>query len=151
GQAPAPSLVALWLAIGEPNSESQKQKMAAAKAQALAPVPIKGSTPSMVSRVGYAEGWARQGSIDKGRDLAWSKEGKSEDRLRAGAAVAAVVLESRSSDVADLDKCAAMLDSELKDSDFDGSWLLYRLVKLCERADRPDLAAKFAGAIRDPG
>ena len=130
-----PSLVALWLAIDTP-----------AKAQAIAPVPGK-DVVSPMSRVGYAEGWARLGRISDARALAWS-DGRADDRLRAGAAVAAVVVDKQPSDTTDLEQCAKLLDTELKGRGA-SAWLLLRLMQLSLQADKLDLGSKFAAAISD--
>src|SRR5262249_12873939 len=84
----ASSLIALWLALGSPDAAADKKKLGADKAREIAPVPggDKEGLVSPAARAGYAEGWARQGNIDKARWLASS--GKPEESLRAVAALA---------------------------------------------------------------
>jgi predicted Zn finger-like uncharacterized protein len=145
----ASSLIALWLAIGSPDASEEKKKNALKMAAAVAPIPAsKDAVMSPLARIGYAEGWARQGNLTKAREYAWS--GKPEDRLRAGAALAEVVLGVGGGEMADLEKCAQLLDGELKNKAVSG-WLLMRLVELSLRANRPELAGKFAVAIADSG
>ncbi len=146
----ASSLVALWLAIGSPDAAEEKKKMGSDKAREIATIPAgtKEAVIAPFARTGYAEGWARQGNLDKARALAWS--GKPEEALRAGTALAGVAIEVNPGDTADLERCAMLVETDLKNKAVSG-WLLMRLVDLSTRANKPDFAAKFAAAIADPG
>lgn len=143
------SLVALWLALGAPDAGAAKQKDALDKARAITPPPGADTKVTSVGRTGYAEGWARQGRIDEGRKLAW-KGGSAEDRLRAGAAVAAAVTQTNKADTTDLELCAKVVETELKNRP-ESKWLLFRLVQLSLRAGNRELAGRFANAIADEG
>ncbi|MFL5342707.1 MAG: hypothetical protein ACJ8F7_21450 [Gemmataceae bacterium] len=147
GGVGGPSLIALWLAVGSPDAPAEKTKRAQAEVQKIAPLPK--TTPPPVARIGYAEGFARQGKIEEGRSLAWGN-GKPDERLRAGVAVASAVIAAKPDDHKDLQACAEMLDKDLKNQKVSG-WLLYRLVGLSLKAGRPDLADRFAAAIGDAG
>src|SRR5262249_9176600 len=61
------SLIALWLALGAPDAAADKRKFAEDKARAVAPPPGSGADLTAVSRIGYADGWARQGKVANGR------------------------------------------------------------------------------------
>jgi hypothetical protein len=139
------SLIALWLALGSPDAAPEKIKEALARAKAVAPPPGD-VTPKLLPRVGYAEGLARQGKIDLARKLAWSN-GKAEERLRAGVAVAAVA--AKPDDPKDLEACVEIAEKELKGKA--SPWLLYELVGLSLKAHKQDLAQRFAAAMTDPG
>jgi hypothetical protein len=145
----APSLIALWLAIASPDATPEKKKAGIDGATKIAKPPDGKAALTPVSRIGYAEGWARQGNLEKARALA-ARSGKPEERLRALAAVAGVAVDVHKSDVTDLDNCAKLIDTELKNARI-APWLLLRLVELSNRADKPELAEKFAAAISDPG
>lgn len=145
----APSLIALWLAIAAPDADADKKKAGNRGALKIAPVPVEKGLLTPIMRVGYSEGWARQGNLDKARIWA-AKQGKPEERLRALAAVAGVAVEVRKDDVADLEGCAKLIATEMKNARI-SPWLLIRLVQLSLRAKKPDLAARFAEAIADPG
>src|SRR5262249_13263799 len=139
----ASSVIALWLAVGD-------AKLADESAKKVAPAPAKEGTLSAVQRIGYAEGWARQGQLDRGRQLASVSGGKAEDRLRARAALAGAAADNRPGEVADLEDCAKMLDGEYK-GQAAPQWLMMRLIQVCAKAGRADLASRFAAAIGDPG
>ncbi len=145
----APSLIALWLAIASPDAASEKKKAGSDGAAKIAKPPDGKGLLSPLAQIGYAEGWARQGNLEKARALA-ARSGKPEERLRAMAAVAGVAVDVHKSDVTDLDNCAKLIETELKNARI-APWLLLRLVELSNRADKPELAEKFAGAILDPG
>lgn len=144
----APSLLALWLALGSADADPAKAKSALDKATKIAPPPGNGELTRMV-RVGYAEGLARQGKLNEARTLAW-RNGDAIDRLRAGAAVAAAVVDSKPGDHDDLKACALFLEGELKGRQVP-LWLMMRLTQLSARAGRADLGEKFAATIADPG
>jgi hypothetical protein len=148
-QANSESLIALLLALGGPDAGAQKQKEALEKASKVAPPPGGAAPLTPVSRAGYAEGWARQGRIDDGRKLAWTG-GSPEERLRAGAAVAGVVVQTRKSDMSDLEQCAKLAETEAKGRP-ESKWLLFRLVQLSLQAGSRELAGRFAAAISDEG
>ena len=139
------SLIALWLALGSPDGPKEKSDEALSRAKAVA-APPGDKTPTLVARVGYAEGLARQGKIEQARNLARGN-GKPEERLRAGAGIAMVV--AKPEEVKDLEDCANMVEKDLKGKA--APWLLYELVGLSLRVNRPDLAQRFAAAIADPG
>lgn len=145
----APSLIALWLAIAAPDASPEKKKAGETAARKIAPSPEEKGLLTPVMRVGYCEGWARQGNLEKARTWA-DKPGKPEERLRALAAVAGAAVEVRKGDLVDLENCAKLVEGELKNSHV-SPWLLLRLVQLANRAENPDLAAKFANAISDAG
>jgi hypothetical protein len=143
------SLIALWLALGAPDAPAEKRKQALEKARAVA-APAGENVPlTVVNRTGYAEGWARQGDLAKGRELAW-KTGKPEERLRAGAAVAAAVVQTRKGETADLEQCAKLVETELRGR-AESKWLLFRLALLSLQAGNRELAGRFAKAITDDG
>ena len=145
----APSPVALWLAIAAPDAPPDKKKAGDAAARKIAPSPEEKGLLTPLMRIGYCEGWARQGNFDKARTWA-NKPGKPEERLRALAAIAGVAVEVRKGDLADLESCAKLIESDMKNA-YISPWLLLRLVRLANRAENPELAAKFAAAISDPG
>jgi len=140
----ATSLIALWMALSGQDATDEQKKLAAEKIRAIGATPGKEVTVSATARIGFSEGLARQGNIPAARELAW-RSGKAEDRLRAGAGVAAVTKEA-----ADLEACLAHIQAELKDRVV-GSWLLLRLVEVSNAANRIDLSQKFADLIKDPG
>lgn len=146
----ASSVIALWLAIGDPNAAADIQKLAAESAKKVAPPPPKEGTLTAVQRIGYAEGWARQGQWERARQLAGVSGGKIEDRLRARVALAGVAAETKPGDVADLEACAKMLEGEYRGTAAP-PWLMMRLIDIGAKAGRADLAARFAAAIGDPG
>jgi hypothetical protein len=92
---------------------------------------------------------ARQGKVDQARALAW-RAGQADHRLRAGAAVASAVIDVQPGEVKDLDACAAIVVTELKGRPVP-VWVLIRLAQLSNKANKPELAAKFAAGINDPG
>ena len=77
----ASSLVALWLALGDPAADANQKKHALDQAAKIAPLP-NNLTPTPAARVGYAEGWTRQGNLEVARKLA-TGSGPPEDRLPA--------------------------------------------------------------------
>jgi len=144
------SLIALWFALSGQDAPAEKKKLAQDKSRAIASPAGKEAIISTATRVGYAEGLARQGQIQEARALAW-RAGKPEERLRAGANVAsAVVFQSEGKDHADLEACAKHLESELKDRPVP-AWLILRLAQLSLTSGREDLAEKFISAIKDAG
>jgi hypothetical protein len=145
----APSLIALWLAIAAPDASEEQKKAGNSGALKVAPVPAEKGLLTPVMRIGYSEGWARQGNLDKARTWA-ARQGKPEERLRALAAVAGVAVEVRKGDSTDLESCAKLIETEMKKSHI-SPWLLLRLVQLSIRAQKLDLAGKFAEAITEPG
>jgi predicted Zn finger-like uncharacterized protein len=149
GTENAPSLIALWLAIGSPDAPEEKRRLGDEKARAIAPPPSKETSLTPVARIGYAEGYARRGRVDEARKIAWAN-GKPEERLRAGVAVAAVVAESNPGDTADLEACAQLVEKEFKDRKAP-PWLLMRLVQVSARAGKAELAQRFAATIGDAG
>jgi hypothetical protein len=142
------TLIALWLALGAADAGPEKVKLAVEKARAVAPPPGGEVTLNAVNRAGYAEGWARQGRIDDGRKLA-EQPGNAEDRLRALAGVAAAVVQTKK-DTADLEKCAKLLETEIKARP-DQKWLVLRLVQLSLQAGNRELAGRFVNVIADEG
>jgi hypothetical protein len=143
------SLIALWLALGGPDAAPEKAKVAVEKARAVAPPPGGQVLLTPLARAGYAAGYARQGRIKDGRDLA-ALPGSPEDRLRAMAAVAAAVVQSKKGDITDLEQCAKLVEAEVKARP-DAKWLLFRLVQLSLQAGNPRLAGRFANFISDNG
>jgi hypothetical protein len=148
-QAPqAPSLIALWLAIGSPDSPD-KSKEAKARAQAIAPEPAKNQSFTPIQRIGWAAGWARQGDLEKARWLLSDKGGSAEERFRAKAAVAEAVIATQPSDSTELQACADQLEREFKKEPAP-MWVLWRLVQLSLKGGRTDLAKLFTEKISDP-
>ncbi|HEV3146421.1 MAG TPA: hypothetical protein VGZ47_21215, partial [Gemmataceae bacterium] len=147
-KAQAPSLIALWLAIGSPDSP-EKAKEGLAHAKAIAPEPAKNESFTPVQRIGWAAGWARQDKLDKARELLSDKSGSPEERFRAKAAVAEVVVAAQPSDTTELQACAEQLAKDFKNQPAP-MWVLWRLVHVSLKAGKPDFAKYFAEAIGDP-
>jgi hypothetical protein len=138
-RAVPPSLVALFLALKQPD-----------KAKALAPAPNSqdGREPSLEVRVGYAEGWARQGDLDAARRLA-NAPGLAEERLHALVALIAGVLDGNGPAEAvgpDLDAAVRLVDAELRGSTVP-PWMLLRLARLTTQGGFEDHARRLAGAL----
>jgi len=148
--AQAPSLIALWLAIGSPDSP-EKAKEALAHAQAIAPEPAEKQSFTPVQRIGWAGGWARQaGKLDKARKLLLAdKGGSADERFRAKAAAAEAVIVTQPSDSTELQACADQLAVDFKKEPAP-MWVLWRLVHLSLKAGRADLAKFFTDKIGDP-
>lgn len=140
----ATSLIALWMALSGPDASEEKKKLAAEMIVKIAPVPGKKGALNPVARIGYAEGLARQGNLDGARELA-RRDGKPEELLRAGAALAAATRE-----LADFEACAKHIEVEFKDR-APPPWLLLRLVEAALDAGHLDLAEKLANANKDAG
>jgi hypothetical protein len=144
----APSLIALWLAIGSPDSP-EKAKEGLARAQAIAPEPAKNQSFTPVQRIGWAAGWARQGNLEKARWLLADKGGSADEHFRAKAAVAEAVIATQPSDTTELQACADQLEREFKKEPAP-IWVLWRLVHLSLKAGRADLAKFFLERISEP-
>jgi hypothetical protein len=145
--AQAPSLIALWLAIGSPDSDKAKEGLA--RAQAIAPEPTKAQSLTPVQRIGWAAGLARQGKLEKAREILADKGGSADERFRAKVAVAEAVMATQPSDTTELQACADQLEREFKKEPAP-MWILWRLVQLSLKAGRADLAKLFLDKISDP-
>ncbi len=115
-------VVALFVALKQPQSVPSVRE------------PVANAEPLLAARLGYAEGYARLGEIDKARAVA-SLRGRFEDRFQALVAVAAVANESASSPQ-DLVAAVELLERELGNRDLP-DWPLIRLAQLCARAADP--------------
>jgi len=133
----SPFLIALWMALNAPE-----------KARSVAAEPGQEGEPDPAARLGYAEGYARQGNLDRARQLALAR-GPLEARLQALATVAATVLNKSSGDAKDLQAAVDLLEKEGKGRSA-APWSLWRLARSGARAGHNDLARQLAGAIQDP-
>ncbi len=136
----ASSLIALWLALDVNEGP--------AKAGEIAPPPGAGGSISPVGQVGYSEGFARSGKMAEARR--WALSGLPEHQLRAGFGLIRAALATSSVDPQDLDRCAQLVEKDLKDrTDLD--WLLLSFVEAALEAKKPDQARRFAQAISSTG
>lgn len=138
----APSLVALWLVLGQPD-----------KAKKLEPGKDDPRSDFAFNQ-GTVEAQARMGQLDAVRN--WIQSRGALDQLRYAAIVAAVVLEKDPKDATDLQiavKLAEELKGALAQPDQSGkpdvSWLLWRLVRAAIRAGDEASAKKLADLIPD--
>ncbi len=138
-RAPPPSLLALWFALGKPE-----------QARALAAEPAGDLEPEPAVRIGYAEGFARQGNREAARACA-GRFGIAQARLQAFLALGAVALENNQADVARqaLEVAVKIADEELRGRNIP-PWVLLRLVRLGVQADVGERLARVAGLIPDP-
>jgi ATP/maltotriose-dependent transcriptional regulator MalT len=138
------------LALDSAGIPEDKAKECRIHAQEVAPPPREDKSPTAEVRIGYAEGYARQGKLESARKLADTSGGKPEDRLRARAAIAAAMVETRPAEaVADLEQCIVFLDKDSKDQP-PPKWLMLRLVEISIKSGRSDFAQRFTQAITDP-
>jgi hypothetical protein len=121
-RAPPPALIALRLALDQPD-----------KAKALAPDPLKTSEkPSPMALEGYVEGLARKGRMDEAKSLIQKEESFSV-RLRAVVALAAGAVENdRTAAARFIQDYAALAASDAGRAGPGESvtWLLLRLLRL---------------------
>jgi hypothetical protein len=145
--ADASSLIALWMALSDANAPEDVKKQATDGIKKVAP-PGKDTGMTAAQRIGSAEGFARQGNPEKGRQLAAGA--KAGDKLRARVALAAAASDTKPGDVTDLDECLKMLDGEMKGAS-PAPWLMMRLVEICTKVNRLDAASRAAAAMGDAG
>jgi tetratricopeptide (TPR) repeat protein len=141
GPPPAPSLIALWLALGKSD-----------KLNDFGPPPGGGKPTEPAVLVGYVEGLARHGEWEQAQRLARGEAFPPEDRLPALLALAEVALERGKADVGQLalKEALSLLDAAWKKKP--GSpWLLYRLVRAAVQAGLEEQAENVAKAIPDAG
>jgi hypothetical protein len=140
GPPPSAALLALLVALRKDG-----------EAAALAPPPEGDAQPETSVLVGYVEGWARRGEVEKARKRARDAR-FAVDRFPALMAVAEVELDKQRSNeaAADLEQCLALANGELKGK-ISSPWVLYRLTKLASLASLGEKALPVANSIREPG
>ncbi len=138
----APSLVALWLVLNQPE-----------KAKAL-DVGKDDARVAFAFNQGSMEAQARNGQLDAVRN--WIQGRGALDQLRYAAIIAAVVLEKDPKDATDLQNVVTLaegLKGAMGQPDAGGkpdvSWLLWRLVRTAARAGHEASAKKLADLIPD--
>jgi hypothetical protein len=139
----APSLVALWLVLNQPD-----------KAKKLEPANADPRSDFAFNQ-GTVEAQARMGQLDAVRT--WIQARGALDQLRYAAVVAAVVLEKEPKDATDLQNVVTLAEAMkgvLAEPDRSGkpdvSWLLWRLVRTAARAGHEASAKKLADLILEP-
>ena len=147
GRSPAPgsaresaypvSVVALGLAL-----DKGKQ------VNALRPKKESPQTDQVGWTIGRAEGLARQGKLGAARSLVGTLATKPE-RLRGLVAVADAVLDSKSSDTADLEQAFGLISKDMKANRELSGWVLLRLVSLADRAGLAEKVKPLTSAIAD--
>jgi hypothetical protein len=145
GAAPPPVLkgqqVALLLALGK-----------ADQAAKVLPPPAAGAALDFPTRLGYAEGRAREGDFEKARELARRQPGSARDRLEASLGVAAVALLARRTEdaAANLSDAVTLLDTDLKGAKVH-PLVLWQAARVAARVGPPEAAKALIARIRDPG
>jgi hypothetical protein len=118
GAAPSARVVALFVALRQP------QEVASVRD------PSAGGEPTQAARLGYAEGYARQGEYDKARTIA-IMPGRFDERFQALVTVAGVALDAGNEQY--VGEAVEFLERELAQNDLP-DWRLIRLARLCARA-----------------
>lgn len=138
----APSLVALWLVLNEPD-----------KAKALKPEGA-GARADLAYNQGTVEAQGRLAQLDALRP--WIQRQPPVEQVRYGAILAGALLDKDPKDAGDLEALVAQAEA-LKGQPagpaqagfVDLSWLLYRVVRLAARGGHEEQAKKLAEAIPD--